>query len=76
MRKQIICIYAKTKGADFAVTAKLIRLHFHYMDSTIPLLLKYEISTFLPFSVTVQADCCRIWLEFQIVGFSHAAAHL
>ena len=60
----------KNKGAD--------QLHvnweagqclcFRYTDSTI-LLLKSDISSFYPSSVTVQAGSCQTWSETQIVGF-------
>ena len=45
------------------------RLCFRYLDSTISLLLKSEISSFYLFSVTVQPGLCRTWSETQIVGF-------
>ena len=45
------------------------RLCFRYWDSTIPLLLKSEISSFWLFFVPVQAGLCRTWSETQIVGF-------
>ena len=45
------------------------RLCFRYTDSTIPILLKSEISSFSPFSATVQLGLCQTWPETQIVGF-------
>ena len=39
------------------------RLCFRYMDSTIPLLLKSEISSLQPSSVAVQPGLCRTWSE-------------
>ena len=45
------------------------RLCFHYMDSTIPLLLKSKISSFQPSSVTVHGGLIRTWSKSQIVGF-------
>ena len=45
------------------------RVCFHYMDSTIPLVLKSKISSFQLASVTVQAGLFWTWSETQIVGF-------
>ena len=45
------------------------RLCFRYTDSTISLLLKTEISSFLSASVTVQADFCGTWSETPKTGF-------
>ena len=54
--------YAKTKTQiSFAVTAKL--LSFRYMDSTIPLLPKSEISSLYPSSVAVRPGLCGTWSE-------------
>ena len=49
MRKRDYCLY-ENKDADQLRS----NLCFRYMDSTISLLLKTEISSFLPASVTVQ----------------------
>ena len=64
LRKLDFCI-CKNKDAD--------QLHgnreadqclcFCYTDSTIPLLPKYEITSFLPSSVAVQPGLCRTWSE-------------
>ena len=62
MGKPTICI-GENKGADQ-------RHCFRYSDSTIPLLLKSEISSFWLFSVLVQVGLCRI------CRFSHEAAHI
>ena len=40
------------------------RLCFRYSDSTIPLLLKSEISSIWPASVTVQPDLCQTCVGF------------
>ena len=45
------------------------RLCFRYIDSTIPLLPKYEISSFQLSSVTVQTSLCRTWSETPKTGF-------
>ena len=70
MGKPIICI-GENKGADqLHSNCKADQcLRFRYTDSTIALLLKYEISSFLPSSVTVQPGLCWTWSETQIVGF-------
>ena len=70
MRKPTICI-GENKDADQLRGDREAdqRLCFRYMDSTIPLLLKSEISSFYPASVTVQPGLCRTWSEPQIVGF-------
>ena len=75
IRKRTICICENKDAdqlcsnctADYCTADQ--RLCFRYTDSTIPLLLKSEISSFQPSSVTVQADLCQTWLESQIVGF-------
>ena len=45
------------------------RLCFRYTGSTIPILLKSEISSFYPFSVTVQPDLCRTCSETTLLVF-------
>ena len=45
------------------------RLCFRYSDSTIPLLLKSEISSFYLFSVLVQAGLCRTCSETTLLVF-------
>ena len=45
------------------------RLCFRNMDSTLSLLLKSEISSFQPASVTVQVGLCQTWSEIQKTGF-------
>ena len=40
-----------------------------YMDSTIPLLPKSEISSFYPSCVAVQTGLCRTWSETPKIGF-------
>ena len=47
------------------------RLYFRYTDRTIPLLSKFEISSFWAASVTVQAS-----FENQYCSFSHVKAHI
>ena len=45
------------------------RLCFRYIDSTIPLLPKSEISSFQLSSVAVQPGLCRTWSEIPKTGF-------
>ena len=45
------------------------RLCFHYMDSTIPLLPKSEISSLMTSSVAVQPRLCRTWSITPKTGF-------
>ena len=70
MGKTTICI-GENKAADQLCSNCTAdqRLCFRYTDSTIPLLLKSEISSFYLDSVTVQTGLCRTWLGAQIVGF-------
>ena len=51
------------------------RLCFRYTDSTISLLLKSEISSFWPASVTVQADLCRTWSEPKLLVFLRTGSY-
>ena len=70
MGKPTICI-CETKGADQLRGNRVAdqRLCFRYSDSTIPLLLKSEISSFQPASVTVQPDLCRTCSETTLLVF-------
>ena len=70
MEKPTICI-GENKAADQPCSNCTAdqRLCFRSIDSTIPLLLKSEISRFWPAPETVQAGLCRTWSETQIVGF-------
>ena len=58
MRKTDFCI-CENKNADQLYREADQRLCFRYIDSTIPLLSKYEISSLLPSSVTVQPGLCQ-----------------
>ena len=70
VRKLNFC-QCENKGADQLRSncEAVERLCFRYMDSTIPLLLKSEISSFYPSSVAAQAALCRTWLETPKTGF-------
>ena len=61
----------ENKGADqlHSNCAADQSLCFHYIDSTIFLLHKYEISSFQPSSVVVQSGLCQTWLETLKTGF-------
>ena len=70
MGKPTICI-GENKGADQLRGNREAdqRLCFRYSDSTIPLLLKSEISGFWLFSVLVQAGLCRTCSETTLLVF-------
>ena len=70
MRKPAFCI-CENKDADQLRGNREadLRLCFRYRDSTIPLLLKSEISSFQPSSVAVQPGLCRTWSETPKTGF-------
>ena len=70
MGKPTICI-GENKGADQLRGNREAdqRLCFRYSDSTIPLLLKSEISSFQLFSVLVQVGLCRTWSETTSLVF-------
>ena len=67
----------KNKGADQLPgnRAAVQLLCFRYIDSTIPLLSKSEISSLEPSSLALQPSLCRTWLETPKTGFSHDEAH-
>ena len=60
VRKPAFCI-CENKDADQLLGNRKAdeRLCFRYIDSTIPLLPKYEISSLLPSSVAVQPSLCQ-----------------
>ena len=70
MRKPDFCL-GENKGADQLRGNREAdqRLCFRYSDSTIPLLLKSEISSFYLFSELVQAGLCRTCSETPKTGF-------
>ena len=51
------------------------RLCFRYMDSTISLLFKSEISSVYPGSVTVQDGLCQTWSETRTPVFSRRGSN-
>ena len=70
VRKPDFCL-GENKGADQLRGNREAdqRLCFRYSDSTIPLLLKSEISSFWLFSELVQVGLCRTWSETPKTGF-------
>ena len=71
MRKPTFCI-CENKDADQLRGDREAdqRLCFRYIDSTIPLLSKSEISSLWPFSVAVQPGLCRTRSETRMLVFS------
>ena len=70
MRKPAFCI-CENKDADQLRGNREADLHlgFRYIDSTIPLLPKYEISSLEPYCVVVQPGLCGNWSETPKPGF-------
>ena len=70
MRKPAFCI-CENKDADQLRGNREAdqRLCFRYLDSTIPLLSKSEISSLLPSSIAVQPGLCRTWSDNPKTGF-------
>ena len=70
MKKPAFCI-CENKDADQLRSncAADQRICFRYVDSTIPLLPKSEISTLYPSSVAVQPGLSRTWSETPKTGF-------
>ena len=63
MRKPVFCICENT-GLDSCAADQ--HLCFRYIDSTIPLLSKSEISRFQPSYVVEQSGLCQTWLKPEI----------
>ena len=62
--------YAKTDAAQLCSnSAAGQNLCLCYIDNTIPLLPKSEISSLLLSSVVVQPSLCRTWLETPKTGY-------
>ena len=70
MRKPDFCI-CENKDADQLRGNREAdqRLCFRYMDSTISLLPKFQISSLQPSSVAVQPGLCGTWSETPKTGF-------
>ena len=70
MRKPAFCI-CENKDADQLRSNRQAdqRLCFRYIDSTIPLLHVYKISSLKPSCVTVQPSLCQTWSETPKTGF-------
>ena len=76
MGKPTICI-GENKDADQLRGDREAdqRLCFRYLDSTIPLLLKSEISSFKLFSVLVQTGLCRTSSETTLLVFPRGGSY-
>ena len=76
MRKPSFCI-CENKDADQLCGNREAgqRLCFRYLDSTIPLLPKSEISSHLPSLVAVQPGLCRTWSESTALLFSRCGSY-
>ena len=72
MRKPAFCICENKDADQLCGTAQLISAFVFatYIDSTIPLLAKSEISSLWLSSVVVQPDLCQTWSETQKTVFS------
>ena len=70
MRKTAFCI-CENKDADQLRSNREAdqRLCFRYIDSTIPLLSTYEISSLWPSTLAAQAGLCGTWSETPKTGF-------
>ena len=70
MRKAAFCI-CENKDEDQLHDNRAAdqRLCSRYIDRTIPLLSKSEMSNLLPSSVAVQPGWCRTWSETPKTGF-------
>ena len=77
MRKPTFCI-CKNKDADQLRGNRKAdqRLCFSYIDSTLPLLSKSEISSFYQSSVTVQPGLCRTWSKTRALVFSLRGSYI
>ena len=77
MGKPTICI-EENKGADqLHVNRKADQRHcFRYSDSTIPLLLKSEISSFMLFSVLEQVGLYRTCSETTLLVFPRGGSYV
>ena len=70
MRKPAFCI-CENKDTDQLRGNREAdqRLCFHYMNSTIPLLSKSEISSLEPYFMAIQPGLCGTWSETPKTGF-------
>ena len=77
MGKPTICI-GENKDADQLRGNREAdqRLCFRYTDSTLPLLLKSEISSFLLFPVLVQVGLCRTCSETTLLVFPRGGSYV
>ena len=76
MGKPTICICENKDADQLRGNRKAYqRLCFRYMDSTLPIHLKYEISSFLPAFVTVQVGLWRTCSETTLLVFPRGGSY-
>ena len=77
MRKPTICI-CENKDADQLRDNREADqpLSFRYTDSTLPLLLKSEISSFKPASLTTQPNLCQTCSETTLLVFPRDGSYV
>ena len=76
MRKPTICICENKDGDQIRGHREADqRLCFRHMDSAIPLLLKYKISSLLPSSVAIQSSLCWTWSESKLLVLSRTGSY-
>ena len=80
--KPVVCL-CKNKGTDQLLSNCEADQHlgFHYTDSTLPLFLKYEISSVYPSSAATQTCLCQTWsetpkMEQHLLGRNHYCREL
>ena len=77
IRKPALYIFENKDAADVCGNrAADQRLCFLYVDSTIPLLLKFEISCLKPSCLAIQLGLCRTWSETPKIGFLKYSLYL
>ena len=69
MRKPAISVCKNKDAGQRGNSAADQRLCFRYINSTIPLHPKSEISSLMPSLVAVQYSLCRTWSETLTTGF-------
>ena len=76
MRKPAICICENKDANQLRGNREADqRLCFRYIDSTIPLLSKSEISSLYPSSVAVQPGLCQTRFETRMLVFSRRGSY-
>ena len=76
MRKPTICICENKDANQLRGNREADqRPCFRYLDSTIPLLPKYKISSLKPSPVAVQPGLCQTWSESKLLVFSRRGSN-